>query len=378
MALVELAACGDLEGVKELLADAGTSADNVNSMDKDGRSAFHYSALNDDTPLMTALLADARTNVALCTPKGDTALHLASLYASQRAMRMLLGDARGTALLNAQNNFGETSLHLCAGSGDKGATKAARILLDAGASMALADQWGRGPADVAKDNGEGPCVALHEKWMTEEATTAQKEAVARLTDAYKASATATPAIADGERSKTAKLVFAGLGGALSGLKKVSVTEKSMFSKTAGKVTTKTAGAGNDARSRGKVLSKLVDFPGDQDEIAKHLADSEVDAGGADAYGLTALHKFASWNKTELMDMLLPKLTPAQVNAQDPEGKTALHWACEMASVAAVRRLVACADVDDAVKDAKGRTPLDIVDSGTGAVVERVRMALTGK
>jgi ankyrin repeat protein len=46
-----------------------------------------------------------------------------------------------------------------------------------------------------------------------------------------------------------------------------------------------------------------------------------------------LHKFASWNKTEYIDLILPHLSKAQVNAQDREGKTAVHWACEMASVA---------------------------------------------
>ena len=41
----------------------------------------------------------------------------------------------------------------------------------------------------------------------------------------------------------------------------------------------------------------------------------------------------------LMDLLLPSLDAAAINAEDPAGKTALHWAVEMASASAVKRLV---------------------------------------
>ena len=58
----------------------------------------------------------------------------------------------------------------------------------------------------------------------------------------------------------------------------------------------------------------------------------IDPAGTDSYGLTALHKFASWNKTMFIDLLVPKLTREEINYKCPDGKTALHWAVEMAAV----------------------------------------------
>mmetsp|Transcript_6945 Transcript_6945/g.13875 ORF Transcript_6945/g.13875 Transcript_6945/m.13875 type:complete len:382 (+) Transcript_6945:137-1282(+) len=377
MDLVDLAACGDIDGVKEALADSSTTPEQVNSIDKDGRSALHYSCLNDDVKLLEALLNDDRVDIDLRTPRGDTCLHLASLYASQRAMKMLFQDERGLALLNAQNQWLETPLHLCAGSGDKDAVKAAQLLLDQGASMTIKDKWGRGPADVSHDNGENKLVHVFDSWL-EEQDDDTRAAVQAITDEYKSHSTRTHDVSNKELTSRANMLKGGLSNALAGLKRVSISEKTMFSKTAGRVTSGSVSGKGDARSQGKVLSKLIDFPGDVEEIAKYLKDDAVDAGGADAYGLTALHKFASWNKVELIDMLLPHLKPEDLNAQDPDGKTALHWACEMASVAAVSHLVSCEGVDPSVKDNKGRTPLDIVNSGDdGPIVGRVRKALTG-
>ncbi|CAK9032854.1 Ankyrin repeat domain-containing protein 6 (Diversin), partial [Durusdinium trenchii] len=356
----------------ELLADAGTAAKVVNGIDKDGRSALHYACLNDDIPLLTVLLADDRVDVGLRTPKGDTCLHLGALYASLESLKRLFADPRGSKLLNEQNQWGETPLHLCAGSGDKGAGKAAALLLEQGASMTIVDKWKRGPMDVAHDNGENPLVAVFDEFLDKHP--AKRAEVEAVTAAYKAHV-------ESQNFKPAagmnKNIFSQLGGALKGLKKVSITEKQMFAPSSGTVT-KAKGDQQDARSTGKVLSKMIDFPGDLEEIKGLLADDKVDPGGKDAYGLTALMKFASWNKTEFIALLLPHLSPEQINAQDPEGKTALHWACEMASVAAVSALVACAEVDPSIKDAKGRTPLDIVNSGQGAVIERLRKALQPK
>jgi len=71
MNFVDLAACGDNDGIKELLAEAGTTDAQVNALDKDGRSALHYACLNDDIQLLEAFLADPRVKVDLMTPKGE-------------------------------------------------------------------------------------------------------------------------------------------------------------------------------------------------------------------------------------------------------------------------------------------------------------------
>ena len=107
----------------------------------------------------------------------------------------------------------------------------------------------------------------------------------------------------------------------------------------------------------------------------HGCTARVSRAGADAYGLTALHKLASWNKTELLALLIPKLSAEQLNGKCPEGKTDLHWAVEMASVGAVKALVA-AGVDVEAKDGKGRTVRTILDAvEQSGIIDRLKAAL---
>lgn len=301
---------------------------------------------------------------------------MASLYASLSAMSLLFQDSRTN--INAQNKYGETPLHLCAGSGDKGATKAAKLLLEKGASLTILDKWGRGPKDVSHDNAENPLVTTFQDYLSNNESV--KQQVEKNTNAYM-KASRTPVNGD-EANRLAKTaIFGGIGKGLAGLKKTKTSEKTMFAKSEGltfsslKVgdNVKTTTGPSDGR---KALSKLVDFPGDLELIKTQLLDlSNVDPAGADSYGLTALHKFASWNKTLLLEVLLPHLTSEDLMRTDPAGKTALHWAVEMASVASVKALVA-AGVDVEAKDGKGYTVRDVLDNVemTG-VIQRLKDAL---
>jgi len=144
-AFADAAACGDLAEVKVLLQkqDPALDAAIINQTDKDGKNAFHYSCLNDDAPLLSTLLADPRVDPLKRSPNEDTGLHMASLYAALQSMQLLKQDGR--IALDSQNKYGETPLHLCAGSGDKGAAKAAALLLDFGANLTVTDKWKRGP-----------------------------------------------------------------------------------------------------------------------------------------------------------------------------------------------------------------------------------------
>jgi len=86
-------------------------------------------------------------------------------------------------------------------------------------------------------------------------------------------------------------------------------------------------------------------------------------------------KFASWNKTEYLDLLIPKLSAEELNGTDKEGKTALHWAVEMAAVASVKTLVA-AGVDVTLKNNKGHSVKDILDNAQqSGVIDRLRKAV---
>ena len=184
---VDAAACGDLSGVQALLetTDPALPAACINCVDKDGRSAFHYACLNDDVPLLSLLLADARVDASLRSPKGDTGLHMAALYAALEAMALLRTDGR--IALDGTNQFGETPLHLCAGSGDKGAGKAAALLLQWGAPLHATDKWLRGPLDVSRDNGENPLLAVFEAHLALPEHAVQKAQAAAVTAAYRAS-----------------------------------------------------------------------------------------------------------------------------------------------------------------------------------------------
>lgn len=367
-AFVDAAACGDLDEVKHLLEDASLEASAINAIDKDGRSAFHYGCLNDDAPLLRVLLADARVDVHLASPRGETGLHMASLYAAREALKLLFSDGR--ADVNAQNSFKETPLHLCAGSGDKGAAAAARLLLANGASMTLTDQWGRAPKTVSHDNAENPLVAVFDEYLADKPALAEE--LKQLKVAYDAMNRKKEH--NDEANKAAKKSIFGLLGAVK-LKKTTTVEKKMF--RAGEGATTATAASSKATDGRRALSKLVDFPGDLDAITAHLECPEkIDPNGADAYGLTALHKFASWNKSEYLKLLIPKLEKKDLDGTSPDGKTALHWAVEMASVAAVKELIA-AGIDKDARDGKGHTVAEILDAAApSGVIDRLKLAIT--
>ncbi|RHY18054.1 hypothetical protein DYB36_014391 [Aphanomyces astaci] len=379
-AFVDAAACGDLDHVNDLLASTSPSltAEVINKVDKDGKSAFHYACLNDDANLLRILLADDRIDVCLVSRNGDSGFHMAALYSSLKALELLHGDGRLN--INAQNQYGETPLHLCAGSGDKSAHRTADLLLTFGADLTVTDKWGRGPKDVSHDNAENPIVETFNAYLWDRTRCSQEhaDAIHGTTESYRAKLEEERAAAALQAQSRPKMgMMMSLGG-LKGvqLKKTETVVKAMFKADEGKVSGVITGNVSNGDGR-TALSKLIDFPGDLDAITRHLADVEkVNPGGADAYGLTALHKFASWNKTDYIDLLLPHLAaPTDLNAQCPEGKTALHYAVEMASVAAIKVLVA-AQLDRHIKDNKGRTVQDILDGATASgVIERIRNAL---
>lgn len=88
-----------------------------------------------------------------------------------------------------------------------------------------------------------------------------------------------------------------------------------------------------------------------------------------------MHKFSSWNKTDYLDLLVPCLKKEDLEIKCPEGKTALHYAVEMASVAAVKRLVVAGADLDAI-DGKGRTVKTILESAApSGIIDRLKNAI---
>eukprot|EP01127_Copromyxa_protea_P019756 TRINITY_DN6486_c0_g1_i3.p1 TRINITY_DN6486_c0_g1~~TRINITY_DN6486_c0_g1_i3.p1 ORF type:complete len:222 (+),score=45.66 TRINITY_DN6486_c0_g1_i3:209-874(+) len=104
------------------------------------------------------------------------------------------------------------------------------------------------------------------------------------------------------------------------------------------------------------LSKKVEYPGDGDAIKGLLESKQVSPGTKDMFGLTALHKFASWDKPDLIEILLPHLDDKEINIQSSEeGYTALHWCVEMGADQALSVLLQDGRIDRELKDKKGRT-----------------------
>lgn len=109
------------------------------------------------------------------------------------------------------------------------------------------------------------------------------------------------------------------------------------------------------------LSKMVEYPGELSQVKQWAASSDVDVLGLDMYGWSALAKFASWNKVELLDVVLDhsKVDASHINSKgrNSDGFTALHAAIESGAQATVERLLCDGRCDLSLVDGKGRTPL---------------------
>lgn len=104
------------------------------------------------------------------------------------------------------------------------------------------------------------------------------------------------------------------------------------------------------------LSKLVEFPGDPAKLREYLADDSIALNGKDMYGLTALMKFAAWDKVDLLEILLPRLSAEEVNATGGKQKLPLlHYCVDMDAANTLRVLLRDTRVDQEAVDECGRT-----------------------
>jgi ankyrin repeat protein len=266
---------------------------------------------------------------------------MAAQYCALRVIDALLLDGRLN--LDAQNDYGETALHLVAALGDKSAIKVAKLLLQYGASLLVTDKWGRTPLDVSIDCGELHLVVVFEEHLKDTAlcTEDQREEV-RLRSLTYRQAIAVSTVDETAMNSRATMLASSLLKECTSMKLRPVETKIQNIFTCEK-TVEVAETPAPAINSRKILSKLVEFPGSLDEIRGYLDDTEhVDPAGKDAYGLTALHKFASWNKCEYLDLLIPHLSREDLLMKCPMGKSALNYATESGAMAASALLVAIA------------------------------------
>ena len=121
---------------------------------------------------------------------------------------------------------------------------------------------------------------------------------------------------------------------------------------------RSAAAAPSRQQRLPALSSKLEYPASREALEALLANqAAIDVCGCDAFGLSALHKLAAWNASELLAILLPHLPPEHINAPGGDaGYTALHHCVDMGSKDALALLLTCPHIDADRPDAKGRTP----------------------
>lgn len=303
--------------------------------------AVHTACQFDDEEALGALLrqrAPADPDVYL--RRSLTPLHTASVNGSCRVLRLLLAEG---ANVDARNHWKETALHMaCAGAQSSAIT----ALVEARAAVEAADHWGRTPFRVAWENGQKGAVA---QLVAAGAQDVQAQ------DVFVAS----PSVEQDVQHRALAQEIACLVQARSPAPMPEPTVKHMFAPTH----STPSGSGRDAAIKDgrQPLSKLVEYPGDPGEVAQLLSrQGSVDPAGRDAFGLTALHKFAAWNKVDLAQLLLEVLDDDDVNAAGgDEGFTALHHAVSMGAINAVELLLRDPRVSRNEVDKSNRTPVDL-------------------
>uniref|UniRef100_A0A7S2FB57 Uncharacterized protein n=1 Tax=Octactis speculum TaxID=3111310 RepID=A0A7S2FB57_9STRA len=271
------------------------------------------------------------------------------------------------------------------------------MLLDAGATRSVLDNWGRSPMEVAHQHGEARSLSAFEAWgvsVTRGRTNPLESEVKSGGSMIGDSLVIAEFMA---RVKTALPSSRGSQlepGRERGIFREDATlGREMASREAaeavaddhpapaphqqtcspsppalavhrGEDTTTGGGEGKSGNIIRVALSKVVEYPGDPAEVQNQLEAGLTDPTGRDMFGVTALMKFAAWDKVDLLDLLLNYLGPMStdaLNAQSPaDGFTALHHAADMGAMRTYNRLTEAEGISLGVKDKRGRTAADIL------------------
>jgi len=127
--LIEAVKMSDVQTIRALL-----SLEDVNTTERDGTTALHWAARNDDREVVELLL-DAGANPQAVNRYGVFPLHVACINGNADILEMLL---RFGADANAALPAGETAIMTCAKTGD---VEALQVLLDDGADVNAKESW---------------------------------------------------------------------------------------------------------------------------------------------------------------------------------------------------------------------------------------------
>jgi hypothetical protein len=221
----------------------------------DGYEAVHWAANYDDTAALNACIAADAACATRVTARGMTPLHICALNNSTQCARELL-QLLPAAAIDAANSWGETALHLACAC-DAVAVRA--LLINAGADATARDAWGRTTFETAAASHAGKQRDAPEPPHPPPPPIDSSSFALQLKSAI---------LSRNLRSVPAPVV------------------RGIFSNTP--PLPPPTPASPCARSGRRALSSCVEFPGDEEYVSRLLADGNVDAAGADCFGLTGV------------------------------------------------------------------------------------------
>ncbi|KAI8840139.1 ankyrin repeat-containing domain protein [Chytriomyces cf. hyalinus JEL632] len=398
--------------------DVAQSIVETRSKDSD-YTAIHFAAANNDVTILSALLdavAVVQTDLSsLCARNGNTILHVAAMRGSVDTVKLLCkvydpnstkrvsdsevvnlshptSDKKGSTtrrLVNTTNAWGETPLSLAAAAN---ALETCRILVEASPSaLDMVDQWGRNPIQIAAQNGYDKLADLIRTWAKEFGLD-----LAALDLNSSKSPPPPPPPAPGPPApplapQAPPPPVAGISGVnlptaiapvtnelMAALAKrnervstvaAQVQVKHIFSSHTESINQPNSSAAvapvqaTPQLKKLKAISSYIEYPGDRDALTCMLKNSsEYSVLGRDMFGWSALHKLASWNKPDLLQLVLDAI-PSEDGVSDnsnADGFTAMHCAIDNGAVDAVSVLVRDGRIDpDGVRDKKQRSARDL-------------------
>ncbi|KAJ3135957.1 hypothetical protein HK100_002201 [Physocladia obscura] len=282
------------------------------------------------------------------------------------------------SLLGATNAWGETPLHCAAAVGD---TKLVELLVaSASASLLLVgDAWGRTARQVAIEHGylaAAACFPIPPVSTTDtdgkatNETTNTKPSPAAIPPpppppvpafARQLMDVAAKRVPISPESVKVKHLFAPVPH-----QEIKLSSNELSVSTSTLILSPISNSSPTPIPRKKSISSHIEYPGDIFALKSMLSDPvSYDPLGNDLFGWSALHKFASWNKPDLLQILVdsladPNVCSAAVNAKsrNADAFTPAHCAIDNNALTALSTIVCnfghLVDLHN-VLDAKGRS-----------------------
>eukprot|EP01041_Mallomonas_annulata_P000489 gene489-917_t len=360
----------------------------------DGHNTYcplHWAAYFDEGELASKIIDNSKEMLDCRTSYGNSSLHVAASQNSMRVLRLLI--TTNPQNLDVRNVWNETPLHLAVAAGFHEPILA---LVTAGSSLNATDQWGRIPLMVAREQGQQPIINLLQDLTISEhdmekvgdgLTPSAEDLTKKATDINQISSLQEHVIK--EFLEKLSIIDSFLKSTITIEKGIfnfshmtsdqdlNITENN-FNMEEEKQETLPEQSPNQSTSEKELesysslppllpcktqssrtaISKKIEYPGDHIAIADMLArPEEYDPAGKDMFGWSAIHKFAVWDKVDLLQLLLPVLTYEQLNAQGGAEKfTCLHCSIDAGATRALNYLLQQKDIDTEIIDKYGRTP----------------------